>query len=109
MSLWTLRFRKPQMVSTGLMDVPTRTNRDDEFLTAQRMGQRYCDGQPGYRYIGVERAILVDGSILDEPVVAEPVQAPVHKPTPAEQAEALKARGPRVVQPSVHETGRVGA
>ena len=48
----------------------------DDFAKAEQIAKAYCDSKPGYRYVGVERSVVADESILkdDAPV---PVSARV--------------------------------
>jgi len=85
--LWTLRYKRPPAgVTTGLIEAR------DDFEVAQRVGQRWCDEQPGVRYISVERAVLATEAILGTALEPDATPPPPPKPTLAEQRERLAQR-----------------
>lgn len=56
--LFLLRFRK------GSIGVQTGYIRASSLQRAEQVGKAYCNSRVGHRYIGVERAIVADESIL---------------------------------------------
>lgn len=95
--LWQMRYRKPQMVATDMIETPAGLKPADDYELAQKIGQAYCASQPGLRYIGISRAIIADASILDAPVVEE-TETALHKPSGAEQRDRLAKQEKRADQ-----------
>lgn len=60
MFLWSLRF-KPGIGAVKEAFIQTKA---DDFARAEQVGKAWCDSKPGHRYIGIDRAVVADETIL---------------------------------------------
>jgi hypothetical protein len=66
--LFTLRFRPP------VNGVQERFVEASDVIKADLVGKKWCDSQPGYKFVSVGQAIVADESILGEAEKAKPAR-----------------------------------
>jgi hypothetical protein len=66
--LFTLRFRPP------VNGVQERFVEASDIIQADQVGKKWCDSQPGYKFVSVGQAVVADASILGEAEKAKPAR-----------------------------------